>query len=155
MNDKFTGNGIYLTLFKKVGFKRFATSFSSNFGWFWLFVEPASFFIPGKLSFGLSGYLSLVFVSLALAILQNLPRIAVSSSLSSPDTEIEIKVGDLFHENGHLVIGSNDVFDTEPGEIIRDSSVQGQFLKQFYKGNLRQFDAESKLHFRLIIVVAV
>lgn len=142
MNDKFSGAGIYLTLLKKVGLKRFATSFSSNFGWFWLFLEPASFFIPEKVNFGLSGYLSLVFVSLALAILQNFPRKAVSSNLSSPDTEIEIKVGDLFQESGHLVIGSNDVFDTELGEIIRDSSVQGQFLKRVYKGNLGQLDAE-------------
>jgi hypothetical protein len=142
MNDKFTGYSIYLILFEKVGFKRFVTSFSSNFGLFWLFLEPASFFISEKLSFGLSGYLSLVFVSLALATLQNLPRRSVSSSLSSPDTEIEIKVGDIFHENGHLVIGYNDVFDTEVGEIIRDSSVQGQFLKQVYKDNLGQLDVE-------------
>ncbi|MBD1906668.1 DUF6430 domain-containing protein [Funiculus sociatus GB2-A5] len=148
MNNKFPGASIYLTLLKKIGLRRFGTSFSSNFGWFWLFVEPASFFIPEKVNFGLSGYLSLVFVSLGLAILQNFPRRAVSSNLSSPDTEIEIKVGDLFQENGHLVIGSNDVFDTELGEIIRDSSVQGQFLKRVYKGNLGQLDAEveAELH---------
>lgn len=133
---------VYITLFKKIGFRRFLTSFSSCFGYFWLFLEPASFFIPQQLNFGLSGYLSLVLVSFTLAVFQNLPKLSISSNLSSPDTEVEIKVGDLFQEDGHLVIGFNDVFDTELGEIIKKSSVQGQFLTRVYKGNLSQLDKE-------------
>ena len=44
--------------------------------------------------------------------------------------------------NGHLVIGFNDVFDTELGEVIRDSSVQGQFLKRIYKGKQDELDVD-------------
>jgi hypothetical protein len=142
MNNKFTILGIYFTLFKKIGLKRFVISFSSNFGAAWLFLEPASFFLPEKLKFGLDGYLSLVFISLAFAIIQNFPKISVSCNLSSPDTNIEIKVGNIFKENGHLVIGANDVFDTELGEIIKSSSVQGQFLKQIYKGKQDELDVD-------------
>ncbi|MFO0171228.1 MAG: hypothetical protein ACK51W_01895, partial [Aphanizomenon sp.] len=84
MTNKFIGMGIYFTLFKKIGLKRFVIYFSSNFGAFWLFLEPASFFLPEKLKFGLDGYLSLVFISLAFAIIQNFPNISVSCNLSSP-----------------------------------------------------------------------
>lgn len=145
MNNKFTNFSIYLTLFKKVGFKRFLISFSSNFGAFWLLLEPASFFLPEKLKFGLGGYFSLVLISFAFAVIQNLPKISVSCKLSSPDTNIEIKVGDIFQENGHLVIGFNDVFDTELGEIIRVSSVQGQFLKREYIGNQDKLDSDIEI----------
>ncbi|OUL29562.1 macro domain-containing protein [Nostoc sp. 106C] len=142
MCNKFTSAGVYLTLFKKVGLKRFAISVSSNFGGFWLFIEPASFFLPEKLKFGLGGYLSLVLISLAFAIIQNFPKLSVSCNLSSPDTNIEIKVGDIFQENGHLIIGCNDVFDTELGEVIKDASVQGQFLKRVYRGKQDKLDSD-------------
>jgi hypothetical protein len=109
---------------------------------FWLFIEPASFFLPEKIKFGLGGYLSLVLISLAFATIQNFPQMSVSCKLSSPDTKIAIKVGDIFQENGHLVIGFNDVFDTELGEVIRDSSVQGQFLKRVYEGKQDKLDLD-------------
>jgi hypothetical protein len=146
--NKFTTAGIYFTLFKKIGLKQFAISFSSNFGGFWLFLEPASFFLPEQLKFGLGGYLSLFLISLAVAVIQNLPRISVLCHLSSPDTKIEIKIGDIFQENGNLVIGCNDVFDTELETnknrkgTISESSVQGQFLKRFYNGNQNQLDVD-------------
>jgi hypothetical protein len=133
---------IYFKLIKNIGIKRFFWSFSSNFGLAWLFLEPASFFIPQKLNFGLKGYLVLFFLSLIIAMFQNLPRRAISCRLSAPDTEIEIKIGDLFCENSHLVIGFNDVFDTELGEIIRGSSIQGQFLRKIYKNNQDRLDRE-------------
>ncbi|MBD2168393.1 hypothetical protein H6G04_28820 [Calothrix membranacea FACHB-236] len=142
MSNNFTDTSIYFTLFKKVGLNRFLISLFSNFGGFWLFIEPASFFLPESLKFGLGGYLSLVLISLAFAIIQNLPKISISYKLSSPDTDIEIKVGDIFQENGHLVIGFNDVFDTELGEVIRDSSVQGQFLKRVYRGKQDKLDSD-------------
>jgi hypothetical protein len=62
--------------------------------------------------------------------------------LSSPDSTIEIKIGDLFDQPGHLVIGANDVFDTELGEIIKPSSVQGQLLSRLYQGDQRRLDVE-------------
>lgn len=40
------------------------------------------------------------------------------------------------------MIGANDVFDTELGEVIKPLSVQGQFLKRVYHGDHRRLDAE-------------
>lgn len=63
-------------------------------------------------------------------------------NLSSPDSIIEIKIGNLFDEPQHVVIGTNDVFDTAIGEIIKPSSVQGQFLTRIYEGNQQLLDAD-------------
>lgn len=142
MHEQFSNTDIYLTSLKKIEVKRLLVSFSSIFGLIWLFLEPASFLVPEKLNYGWSGYLILVCVSLLAAICQNLPTRSISNCLSSPDTEIEIKIGDLFFEKGHLVIGFNDVFDTELGEVIRDSTVQGQFLRRIYSNNQSRLDAE-------------
>ncbi|BAZ19023.1 hypothetical protein NIES4071_109080 (plasmid) [Calothrix sp. NIES-4071] len=133
---------IYLELFTKVGIKRIVTSFFSYFGLFGVLVKPAALFLPEILNWGWKGYFGLVILSLILAIIQRFPRRTFSSKLSSPDSAIEIKVGDIFDEKGHIVIGVNDVFDTELGEIIKPSSVQGQFLARVYESNFAQLDAE-------------
>ena len=142
MTKIFTNIRIFIILFKKVGYKRLLTSFSSIFGGFWLFLEPASFFFPEKLKFGLSGYLLLFGGSFIYALIANRPRRSFSSRLSSPDVEIEVKIGDLFDEKSHLVIGFNDVFDTEIGDIIKSSSIQGQFLRKIYQNDCNKLDYE-------------
>jgi hypothetical protein len=142
MTKIFTNIRIFIILFKQVGYKRLLTSFSSIFGGFWLFLEPASVFLPEKLKFGLSGYLALVGIYFIIALIKNLPRRTFSNRLLSPDIEIEVKIGDLFAEKSHLVIGFNDVFDTEIGEIIKDSSIQGQFLRKIYQNDCNKLDHE-------------
>jgi len=135
-------NSIYLNLLKKVGLKRLGSSFISNFGLLWLLIEPGALFFPEKLNFGWAGYLWLATLALGIAFIQRLPRISVCRALSSPDSEIEIKIGNLFNQAGHLVIGFNDVFDTELGEIIKPSSVQGQFLQKIYGSDRSRIDAD-------------
>lgn len=133
---------IFFKLLASIKFKRLGVTFVSIFGLIWLFLEPAGLFLPEWLNWGWRGYIGLASLSLLCAIALNLPRRSVCRSLSSPDSTIEIKIGDLFDELGHLLIGANDVFDTEPGEIIKPSSVQGQFLTQVYHGDHRRLDAE-------------
>ncbi|AOY80791.2 DUF6430 domain-containing protein [Moorena producens JHB] len=133
---------LYLKLLTQVGLKRIGSSFISIFGLLWLSIEPAALFFPESLNFGWIGYLGLVVVSLAIAVIQRFPRSSVCKALSSPDSVVEIKIGNLFNQPGHLVIGANDVFDTELGEVIKPSSVQGQFLTGIYGNNLTKLDAE-------------
>jgi hypothetical protein len=131
----------YCKLLTKIGFRRIGDSFIKNLGLLWLLLEPGALFFPEKLNFGWLGYFGLA-ISLIISAFQNFPRQSASKSLSSPDTEIEIKIGNIFDEQGHLVIGSNDVFDTELGEIIKPSSVQGQFLTKVYGSDLVRLDTE-------------
>lgn len=133
---------VYLKLLTQVGLRRIGSSFLSIFGLLWLSIEPAALFFPQYLNFGWVGYFILAAVSLAIALIQCFPRISVCQALSSPDSVVEIKIGNLFDEPGHLVIGANDVFDTELGEVIKPSSVQGQFLKSIYGNDRNRLDSE-------------
>lgn len=59
------------------------------------------------------------------------------------DTDLEIKYGDIFDEkDGHLIIGTNNVFDTELGEVIKANSIQGQFLSKCYSGDVNKLDKD-------------
>lgn len=132
----------YFKLLTQIGLRRIGRSFLSIFGLLWLLIEPGALFFPENLNFGWLGYLGLAALSLAIAVIQCFPRISVCQALSSPDSVVEIKIGDLFNESGHLVIGANDVFDTELGEVIKPSSVQGQFLTRIYKNNRTKLDTD-------------
>jgi hypothetical protein len=133
---------LFFKLLVAGGLKRIAAAFVGVFGLIWLFIEPAGLFAPEWLQWGWRGYLGLTAVSLIIALATNLPRRSFSHALSSPDSVIEIKIGDLFDESDHLVIGANDVFDTELGEVIRPTSVQGQFLTRIYNNDQARLDAD-------------
>jgi len=132
----------YLKLWTQVGLKRIATSFINTFGLIWLFIEPAALFWQEKFNFGWLGYVGLAVFSLITAIVRNFPRRAISCTLSAPNSTVEIKIGNLFKETTHLVIGTNDVFDTKLREIIKRSAVQGQFLEHKYNHDIARLDAE-------------
>jgi hypothetical protein len=122
---------VYLQLLTQVGLRRIGSSFLSIFGLLWLLIEPGALFFPQYLNFGWLGYFGLAAVSLAIAVIQSFPRMSVCQALSSPDSAIEIKIGELFDEPGHLVIGANDVFDTELGEVIKLQVFRGSSLRAF------------------------
>lgn len=121
---------------------RFYGIFASIFGSFWLFWETLAFFFPNRFNFGAWGYVGLVGISLMIALVRSLPKKIIVHQLAGSDDTITIKIGDLFAERGHLVIGLNDVFDTEIGDIISNTSVQAQFLQTVYQGNRQQLDAD-------------
>ncbi|MCC5670130.1 DUF6430 domain-containing protein [Nostoc sp. CHAB 5784] len=133
---------IYFKLFSKVGLKRIWSSFVSFFGLAGLLTKPVSLFFPGRPDFGWTGYFALIIICFIFAILKCFPRRSFCHKLSSPDSMVEVKVGDIFDEKGHIVIGTNDVFDTELGEIIKPSSVQGQFLTKVYANDIARLDAD-------------
>jgi hypothetical protein len=69
------------------------------------------------------------------------PRSAYSRHLSTPHTELRYQVGDLFDQEGHLVIGFSDTFDTQTPDIISRESVQGRFLDRVYLGDVAKLDS--------------
>jgi hypothetical protein len=68
----------------------------------------------------------------------------VSRHFGRPDITISVEVGDLFEQEAHLVVGFNDVFDTDTsdGIIISPTSVQGQFLERIYANDPNRLDAD-------------
>jgi hypothetical protein len=132
----------YIKLLSTIGFLRPAQSFLIFFGFLWLLLEPAGLFFPNKLELGWNGYSSLIAGALLLVVIFRFPRQITAAKLSSPDSIIEIKIGDLFDEAGHLVIGTNDVFDTKLGDVIKPSSLQGQFLTRIYNDDSSKLNGE-------------
>ncbi|MEU9189882.1 macro domain-containing protein [Streptomyces sp. NPDC048484] len=70
------------------------------------------------------------------------PRLAFSRDFTLPNTRVSIVVGDLFDQEGHLIVGMTDTFDTEPPVLISPSSVQGQLLVREYDGDTARLDAD-------------
>lgn len=81
-------------------------------------------------------------LALAYALWASYPRLQYTRGFAMPRTEISIVVGDLFAQDGHLVIGMTDTFDTETPTIISEQALQGQLLSREYKGDLAALDAD-------------
>ncbi|MET8048769.1 macro domain-containing protein [Streptosporangium sp. NPDC005286] len=64
------------------------------------------------------------------------PRSTYQKHFPVPGTTVTLVVGDLFEQEGHLVIGMNDIFDTEIPAIIKPGSIQGQLLLREYQNDL-------------------
>lgn len=64
----------------------------------------------------------------------------IAQDFEAPKTKITIVRGDLLAQDCHLVIGTNDTFDTETPTIIERSSLQGQALDRLYGSDRHEFD---------------
>jgi hypothetical protein len=55
--------------------------------------------------------------------------------------KIKIVVGDVLAQEGNVVLGSNDTFDTSlSDDIISPKSVQGQLLQRVFAGDIDSLD---------------
>lgn len=131
-----------ITVWLSLGPKRLWLSFITIFGIVAMIIQTVALFVPDSIPKGWSFFIWLIVGSILIATIWRFPKLTISSRLAAPNTEIEIKVGDLFYESGHLVIGTNDCFDTEIGDVISQHSVQGQFLQQMYNGDQRKLDED-------------
>jgi hypothetical protein len=120
------------TLFSRNIFRRVIAPFLQAFGLLALFLDVLSIFFPNKFSLGYQGVLAFSAISVLYVLFTIRPRREISRQFSLPDIKITIKVGDLFQEDTHLVIGVTDVFDTEIGDVIKARSIQGQFSSKIY-----------------------
>lgn len=99
---------------------------------------------PNTFHYGLSGLEVIVGLSALWSIYRIWPRFEVARQMTVPDTKITIKIGDIFNQEGSIVIGFTDVFDTEKGEIISPNSIQGQFLSKVYGDDRAKLDTDIK-----------
>ncbi|TMR07044.1 hypothetical protein ETD83_01900 [Actinomadura soli] len=70
------------------------------------------------------------------------PRKSFSRYFPIPGTTITIVIGDLFDQDGHLIVGVNDTFDTDTTSVIAPHSIQGQMLHREYSGDLPRLDED-------------
>ncbi|HDR6956464.1 MULTISPECIES: macro domain-containing protein [Bacillus cereus group] len=132
--------GIWYSIASKEFFLKVLTMFLTIFGGITVILKPLVNYFPNQVPLGLLGMGLQLTIALITSIIINFPTIGFTYKLTSPNTKVTIKIGDLIKEPGHLVIGMNDVFDTEIGDIIKGRSIQGQFLNQIYNSDQEQLD---------------
>ncbi|WP_406255590.1 macro domain-containing protein [Streptomyces griseoaurantiacus] len=93
---------------------------------------------------------AIVCLSITASLARSLPASLIQRDFDRPQISVAVKIGDLFDEASHLVIGFNDVFDTDSsdGVVISPTSVQGQFQNKIYNNNLANLDRD--LHHALV-----
>ncbi|MBU2467327.1 MAG: hypothetical protein KKC78_01710 [Proteobacteria bacterium] len=121
---------------------RALASILSSFGSLFLLVKMTDFFFK-NISPQIQRFWWVFFlIGIAVALFMCRPKLITSCKLKRRDVEIEIVVGDLFKQEGALVIGTNTTFDTKISRnLISDKSVQGQFTKKFF-GDEAQLDVQ-------------
>lgn len=82
--------------------------------------------------------------SLVFGILKSWPQHEVRRNFRHLDIKITVRVGDIFDQHTHMVIGVTDVFDTDTAEnvVINSASMQGQFLNRIYGDRQAQLDQD-------------
>jgi hypothetical protein len=90
---------------------------------------------------GMPVLILVIVASLVGGLIWSWPR-SITQDYSAPKTRITIVKGNMLDETTHLVIGTNDTFDTETPVIISRESLQGQALQALYGGDLKELDAQ-------------
>lgn len=90
---------------------------------------------------GMLYLMSVIVVSLGSGLILSWPR-SITQDYGTPKTKISIVMGDMLTETTHIVIGTNDTFDTETPIIISNNSLQGQVLHVLYGGDVKELDAQ-------------
>ena len=131
------------TMFSWQALRKIVSSFFQAFGFLALILGVLDILFPNAFHFGYQGIIAITAFSLLWSgFLALIPRYEISRQLPVPDTKITIKAGDLFQEDANVVVGMNDVFDTEKGDIIKPTSIQGQFLTKIYHDDRIRLDQD-------------
>lgn len=134
---------VLLNYFGRVGRERFFTLFLASFGGLWLFLEPLSVFKVVDLPAGITAYCGLVIGGILIAGTIARPTKSLGRKLHPSDTEITVCVGDLLAQEGNIVVGVSDAFDTETDAgVISPQSVQGQLLANIYAQDRSALDSD-------------
>lgn len=84
---------------------------------------------------------TIVVVSTGWALFRSWPR-PIQQSYQQPNTEIRVVVGDLFAQDGNVVIGMSTTFDIATPHVISPASVQGQLLARVYNNDAQALEVD-------------
>jgi hypothetical protein len=131
---------------KNIISRKLIPSILSSFGTLWLIVEIGTYFL-GEASQIITRIKGCWFIFLVIgffiAITRSRPKLTAEEKLNNRDISIAVTIGDLFKQNGALVISSNTTFDTHISKDgISEKSTQGQFTKRLYYGDEAQLDKD-------------
>ncbi|BCB84100.1 macro domain-containing protein [Phytohabitans suffuscus] len=126
------------------GMRIFLSSFLAAFGLISAVVQFVGQLFPSLISrpglVTLSAFVLCVGGGLARAY----PSGRIRREFKQPEIAVTVVVGDLFQQDGHIVVGFTDTFDTSTtgNRVISRHSVQGQLAERRYGGDRRRLDRE-------------
>jgi len=105
------------------------------FGFLWIIIEATTFFITENTANSIKSYwwFFLLF-GIVISIARLIPKRKFSFKLDGKDITIELVSGDIFKQEGPIIVGSNTAFLTNP-EIISDRSIQGIFTNKYFRNH--------------------
>lgn len=69
------------------------------------------------------------------------PVRAVRGTLRGTDIQIRVKIGDIFAEEGAIIVSTNTTFDTSMDDgTISPESVQGQYTIKYFSSRIKELD---------------
>jgi len=120
-------------LFSRLGLQ----SALAIFGALYLFIGALDFFsIYTKDKYSIWAFPLVIGISIFVSILTRRPITSISVSLPNQDSCVEVKIGDIFDEEGAVMISTNTLFESDvAGGKIAPTSLQGQFTGRYFTGN--------------------
>ena len=117
-------------------------TFLAVWGAVWLLADSGERF--GFFDYQLKGHgWQLLIVSVLIVIWTRRPISRIAYKLPKSDVRIEIRVGDIFKQEGDLVVSTNTTFETDvPGGVIAADSLQGKFTQNYYDNNIAHLDGD-------------
>ena len=101
-------------------------------GILWLVVSLSNFFFPTYTSNLQQNWLIFLIPGLLWGIYQGRPKLAIRSIIEGTDASIEIIVGDLFDQEGTVVVAAPTSFDNSMDDnTIDKKSIQGQYIVRY------------------------
>lgn len=116
-------------------FGRFVSHGLEALGGLWIVTQIGIFLFP-SFTLNVQEYFWLILVLMLVVVIYGLwrawPQLRVHSEISNTDVSIVIRVGDLFKQDGAIVVAAPTSFDTAMDDGTIDAkSVQGQYIRQF------------------------
>lgn len=102
------------------------------FGVLWLLVEATSYFIDAEASTKIKEFWwAFLVAGIVISVIRLIPKHRFSYIVDDRDVTVELVVGDIFNENGPVIVGSNTNFVTS-ADVISPKSIQGIFCSKYF-----------------------
>jgi len=112
----------------------------ASFSVLWTLVEGVTYFIPSLDFRGIAPLITVVVISIIYTAVKIRHPSKIKIPIRHTNTQIEIKFGDIFKEDGFRVIAVNEFFDSEIGLPVSANSLHGIFLSRCFGGHSQAFD---------------
>ena len=106
------------------------------FGALWIILEATTFFVGAELSNDLrSFWWVFLLIGLGVSGYNLYPKRRYKFKITDRDITVELVIGDIFKQDGPIIVGCNDGLVTSK-DVISDNSIQGKFAEKYLSSSL-------------------